>query len=97
VPAGTSAEFVVRAWRGAATWEEATVTQTALIGQTPVFENPVGYFDPSGTPDHIPTTLDNMPPLVLYPVPEPGVLSLGVIGSIIILLLKHFSRTQNTL
>lgn len=53
VPPFSSVEWIVRAWRGAELWEEAIVNPESFIGETPPFENPVGYFDPSGTPIHV--------------------------------------------
>lgn len=81
--AGEEAEFFVRGWRGAMTWEEAQNNPNALKGQTPVFVNKTGYLSSSDMqPNHVPEPLVNMPSLVLVPEPSTFVLigfGLGVV------------------
>jgi hypothetical protein len=85
-------EFIVRAWRGAATWEEAMNDPTAFIGQTPVFLNRTGSYDFSDTPLHLPESLLNMPSFTLFPVPEPSVYGLLICGAGLLIGLVFFGK-----
>lgn len=76
-------EFFVRAWRGAATWEEATMNPEAFIGRTPVFRNETGFINTLAK-DFVPSELDNMPSLTLEPVPEPSTIGLGLVGLLLL-------------
>jgi len=53
-----------------------------LTGQTPVFANPVGSF-------LAPTFLDNMPALIMIPVPEPGAFVLAALGAMVFCLIRR--------
>jgi hypothetical protein len=68
VPQFDPAEIVVRAWRGANTWESALTNIQAFVGQTAIFTNRTGQSSPfPGLPN--PAILD-MPLLTLYPFPD---------------------------
>jgi hypothetical protein len=68
VPQFDSAELVVRAWRGANTWESALTNIQAFVGQSPIFTNRTGQSSPfPGLPT--PAIL-GMPSFTIYPFPE---------------------------
>lgn len=65
VEPATKAEFIVRAWKGAPTWVEATMSQSSMIGQTPPFDNEVGVWDISEFANHRLEKLDRMPHVII--------------------------------
>jgi hypothetical protein len=79
VQPGESARFVVRAWQGAATYDQAK-TGGGYWGESPIFTvdalggTPAGGGLPVATP-----TLDNLSAFTL--VPEPSTIALGVLGA----------------
>ena len=68
VPESTKADIIIRAWNGAANWEEALGTPSAFVGQSPIFENPTGTNPfPPGIPGPQPL---NAPSFTMYLQPE---------------------------
>jgi hypothetical protein len=68
VPQFGPAEVVVRAWRGANTWESALTNMQAFVGQSSIFTNRTGQSSPfPGLPT--PAILD-MPSFTIYPFPQ---------------------------
>jgi hypothetical protein len=63
------AEFIVRAWLGAATWDEALTNRLAFVGHTPIFTNWTGELIPGPAPLN-PATITNAPSFTMYPFPE---------------------------
>jgi hypothetical protein len=60
------AEFIIRAWRGDATWESALTNASAFVGQTPIFTNRTGdYVDLP-----LPAQLTNFTSFTIYPFPD---------------------------
>src|SRR4030095_9070494 len=60
------AEFVIRAWRGADTWDKALTNAMALVGQSPIFTNRTGLYHELP----IPVPLYNLSSFTNYPFPE---------------------------
>jgi hypothetical protein len=63
------AEVHFRAWRGAATWEQALTNHSAFVGQSTIFTNRTGQSAPF--PGGVnPAPLLNAPSFTIYPFPE---------------------------
>lgn len=63
------AEVVIRAWRGAATWEQALTNRFAFVGESSVFTNRTGQSAP--LPGGVnPAPLLNAPSFTIYPFPD---------------------------
>jgi hypothetical protein len=63
------AEVHFRAWRGAATWEQALTNKSAFVGQSTIFTNRTGQSAPF--PGGVnPAPLLNAPSFTIYPFPE---------------------------
>ena len=69
LPGMRPAEFIVRAWLGTATWDEALTNHLAFVGHTAIFTNWTGELTPGPAPLN-PATITNAPSFTLYPYPE---------------------------
>ena len=69
LPGMRPAEFIVRAWLGAPTWEQALTNHLAFVGHTPIFTNWTGELIPGPAPLN-PATITNAPSFTMYPFPE---------------------------
>jgi hypothetical protein len=85
---GRPAEFIIRAWRGAPTYEAAGQTPTAFAGQSAAFINPTAFYPP---PPGIvtPERMRNAPSFTMFQVPEPSILCLAAIAMIMWLSVKR--------
>jgi hypothetical protein len=61
-----AAEFVVRAWREASTWESALTNGSAFVGQSPIFTNRTGNYSELANP----APLENFRSFTIYPFPD---------------------------
>ncbi len=67
VTGGIDAEIVIRAWHGATTWDQATGSPAAFVGQSPIFVNATERVTPIPGPQH--ASQLNAPSFTMYPLP----------------------------
>jgi hypothetical protein len=86
-------DFIIRAWHGADNWESAQITPGALAGKTPVFQETVQLYE---RPIDVIVTenLAHASSFTLVPIPEPSAIILGVLGTVMILLIRRASSSH---
>ena len=66
---GEPAEFIVRAWLGTSTWEEALTNTLAFVGHSTIFTNYTFVWQPPPGP-LLPATITNGHSFAMYPFPQ---------------------------